>query len=454
MAGTGLSAVYADFILGTRYDKLPEKMILQVKQQILDTVGVCLAGYKLMEFPRIVVNLVANLGGAPEATIIWTKRKVPAINAALANGACAHALDMDDGHRFAALHPGAAVIPAAIAAAELSRASTKDLIAGIVVGYEVMIRIGMAVTASSLSRGFHTTGTIGPFGAAAAAAEIMNLSFEDIVGALGLAGLQGAGLLEVTHDDEGAQVKSLHPAKAAMGGLLSAILAKKGARGPAAILEGEDGFLRAMADEVEEEFLTYGLGVQFEMGNVYIKFHAACRHTHASIDAALAGYHSSKIAPEEISKISIETYPVALKLCSVAHPSTPSSARFSIPFSVALALIKNDAGADKYSDENIRDARIQSLAGKVQLSKGGKWEKFYPEKRGATVSITSAKGEITSAEVGLAKGEPDNPASWEDIYNKFCANATLLISEDDAEMLGDIIMNLENVSLGEFVQLI
>ncbi len=451
---TQLSSLYADFICGTRYDKLPSEVILQSKRRILDLVGVSLAGYKLMEFPQLVVNYVVSLGGIPEATIIQTKKKFPAINAALANGACAHALDMDDGHRFAALHPAVAVVPAAIAAAEMVEASTRELITGIVVGYEVMIHLGMAINPSSLQRGFHATGTAGAFGAATASANIMKLSQEETIGALGLAGLQASGLLEINHDDEAAKVKSINPARAAMSGLLSAILAQKGARGPVNIFEGEDGFLRAMADEVKDDLLTRDLGQKFEILKAYDKFYAACRHTHPAMDAALEISCRGQIDPAEISKISIETYPVAIKLAGIPHPSTPSAARFSIPFSVALVLMKKDAGADKYSEENVKDENIQNLAGKVHLSAGSKWEKLYPAKRGATVSITDSRNRVWSAEVDLAKGEPENPASQEELYNKFYTNATLLISEEDARILGDVIMDLENKSLGEFTSLI
>lgn len=450
----GFSSLYADFICGTSYDKLPPEVVVQAKQRILDLVGVSLAGYTLMEFPRLVVSYITSLGGTPEATIIQTKRKFPAINAALANGACAHAIDMDDGHRFAALHPGTVVIPAALAAAEMSGGSSKELIAGIVVGYEVMIRIGMAINPSSLQRGFHTTGIVGPFGAAAATANIMRLNHEETIGALGLAGLQGAGLIQVNHELEGAKVKPINPAKAAMSGLLSSILAQKGVQGPVSIFEGEDGFLKAVADEVKDELLARDLGHQFEISNVYNKFYAACRHTHPSIDAALEARRSGQIDPEEIRKISIETYPVAIRLSGIVHPSTPSAARFSIPFSVALALIKKDASADKYSEENTKDEDIQSLSGKVQLSVSSKWENLYPDKRGATVSIVDAKNRMWSAEVELAKGEPENPVSWEEIYDKFYTNATLLISDKDAQVLGDSIMNLENLSLDEFTRLI
>jgi 2-methylcitrate dehydratase PrpD len=134
--------------------------------------------------------------------------------------------------------------------------------------------------------------------------------------------------------------------------------------------------------------------------------------------------------------------------------TTPSAARFSIPFSVALALIKKDAGADKYSEENIRDESIQRLSKRVEFSVGNKWEKLYPNKRGATVRILDNKKKIWSSEVELAKGEPENPASWDEIYNKFHTNATLLISEEEAKKIGNAIMNLENLSIDQFTKLL
>jgi len=450
----GLSSYYADFILNTPYDQLKPEVVLQAKKLILDLVGVSLAGYKLMEFPRLVVTYMKSLGGIPEATMIQTKRKFPVLNAVFANASCAHALDMDDGHRFGALHPGTVIVPAALGAAELAKASTKDLIMGIVLGYEVMIRIGMAINPSSLNRGFHTTGITGAFGAGAAAAKIMKLSQEQTVGALGLAGLQGSGVLQVNHDDEGAKVKPINPARAAQSGLLSCILAQKGAKGPLDIFEGEDGFLKAFTDEVKKDLLTHDLGKKFEICNTYTKLYAACRHTHACIDAALEAFHRSQIGVEEINSIAVETYPAAIRLAGIADVTTPSAARFSIPFSVALALIKKDAGADKYCDENIRDETIQRLCRKVTLSFSEKWETLYPDKRGATVRIIDKKNKEWSAEVDLAKGEPENPAAWNEVYQKFFTNASLVLPEGDVKTLGNTIMNLEDFALDRLTELL
>ncbi|MCU0594838.1 MAG: MmgE/PrpD family protein [Desulfobacterota bacterium] len=265
-----ISEHYAEFITRTRFEDLGPEVVEQAKKLILDLLGVSFGGYT-MAFPKMVVDYVLDLGGKPEATVIQTKRKVPAVNAALANASCAHALDMDDGHRFAAAHPGAVIIPASIAAAELVGGSTKTLITGIVAGYEVMIRIGRAINPSSLNRGFHITGITGTFGAAASVALIMGLDPGETVAALGMAGLQSAGLIQVNHEEEGSMVKPITPARAAVSGLLSCILARKGARGPLQLFEGEDGYLKAFTDKTKTELLTQELGRDYEVLNVYLR---------------------------------------------------------------------------------------------------------------------------------------------------------------------------------------
>ncbi|MBW1956505.1 MAG: MmgE/PrpD family protein, partial [Deltaproteobacteria bacterium] len=178
-----ISATYAEFVTGTRFESLNPETVQHGKKAILDLIGVSLAGYQAMAFPKMVVDYFVEIGGKEEATVIQANKKIPAPHAAFVNASCAHALDMDDGHRFAASHPGVVVIPAALAAAELAAAGTKALITGIVVGYEIMIRIGRAIVPSSLDRGFHITGITGTFGAAAAAANIMGLSWEETIAA-------------------------------------------------------------------------------------------------------------------------------------------------------------------------------------------------------------------------------------------------------------------------------
>ena len=448
------SSIYSDFITSFKYEDLPSQVIDQTKKLILDLIGVSLAGYKLMEFPKMIADYFEKLGGTPQATFIQKKGKFPAIHAALVNGVCAHSIDMDDGHRYSALHPGSVVIPTAMAAAEFGHASTKDFLTGVVVGYEIMIRIGKAINPSSLNRGFHATGIAGVFGSTASAAHILKLNREETIGAMGLAGLQASGLLQVNHDMEGAKIKSLTPGRAAMSGLLSVILAQKGARGPVNILEGEDGFLKAFTDKVDEGLLFQGLGSQFEIENVYFKFYAACRHTHSCIDATLKAFQESEKSIEEIEKIIVETYPTAIRLAGIKEPITPSAGRFSIPFSIALALVKGKAGPEEYSEENIKNPYIQELSRRVYLEISPYWERLYPEQRGATVRILDRDQHEWRAEVALAKGEPENPAQLDEIYKKFYNNARLILSDQKAKRLGNMILEFEKNNLKDFMDLL
>jgi len=447
-----LSTKFAEFACGLRFEDLSHEVVLQAKKAILDLVGVALAGYP-MEFPTMVVDYIAGLGGNPEATIIRKRKKYPAMNAALANGVCAHALDMDDGYRYGGVHPASPTVPAAIAAAELQGSSGKDLITATVAGFEVLLRTSRAINPSHLSRGFHTTGTVGPFGAVVAVGKLIGLRQDEMVSAIGIAGLQGAGLLEILHD--GAMVKPIHPGKAAMAGLLAAIFARNGAKGPASIFEGQKGFLGAMADKIDHDALLRGLGEEFEILGTYFKLHAACRHTHPIIDAALEICTKNGLGREEIKGIEIETYPVAVQFCGhTVHPDTVSAAKFSIPFSVAMAISFGDLFMDKFTEENIRDDCIKELAAKVKVHPGEEWARDYPDKRGASVTIKTFSGQSHSSSVPLAKGERENPATLEDLMEKFRTNSTQVLSKSRSRKLEETVMNLENCSVNDITCLL
>ena len=195
-AGKNICEVFAEFAVQADYKGFPTEVIHQAKRCILDLVGVALAGSNVGIAPCIS-TMFRDMGGTPEATFFGESGKFPALNAALVNAAKGHPLDMDDGHRYANAHPGVPLIPAAVAIAERDDRSGKQLIEGVVIGYEVFIRIARAINPKHLERGFHTTGTIGSFGAAAACAKILQLKQQETAHAISIAGLQSAGLMEV-----------------------------------------------------------------------------------------------------------------------------------------------------------------------------------------------------------------------------------------------------------------
>ncbi|MBW2148614.1 MAG: MmgE/PrpD family protein [Deltaproteobacteria bacterium] len=448
-----IAETYARFAAGLRFGDLPVEVVHRAKVSVLDLVGVMLAGSD-MPFPRAVRDYLSSLGGKHEATMTRTGgRKFPAPSAALANGICGHALDMDDGHRFGALHPGVPVIPAALAAAEAIGADGARLIAGIVTGYEVIIRISRGINPSHLSRGFHTTGTVGTFGAAASVGNIIGLDAGRMTHALGLAGLQSAGLLEILHD--GAMAKPIHPGHACSAGILAAELARRDAQGPRTIFEGPKGFLRAMTDAADMDAMVAGLGSEWEILRTYIKLHAACRHIHPAIDCALNIRAAQNVKPSQIQKISVETYPVAVQFCGdTIHPDTVSAAKFSLPFSVAMAMYLGDAFTDKYSEENIRHSAIHELAGRVEVSTKKEWEQSYPRLRGAGMVVTLNDGRQYRHRIDLPHGEPEYPATQEEIQGKFMANASLVVPPNHARAIMDAVMNLEDVPPSRLMEML
>jgi 2-methylcitrate dehydratase PrpD len=446
-----LSRIYSKFATEIQFEDLPPEVVLQAKKCILDFLGVALVG-STTELASIVFDYFSEIAGKSETTVIGKKRRVPAINAALMNGVFAHVLELDDGHRWSGIHPGSPTIPAALAAAELSGTLGRELIVGTVVGYEIILRIGKAINPSHLLRGFHSTGTVGPFGAAAAAGRILGLDPAKMIQALGLAGLHAAGLLQVMH--EGGMAKAFHPGKAASGGLFSAQMAMKGAVAPEQIFEGEKGFLRAMSDKTEFKWLTEGLGTRFETSNIYFKIHSSCRHTHPAIDALLKILKEEPLDPNRIERIRVETYPVALQFCGHELGEgtlTPSDAKLSLRFSLSLAVLNGSCGIDIFNQRELARPEVQRLAQRIELTANEKWGALYPEKRGANVFIW-VDGRVLQSEVELARGEPENPISMDELYRKFETNATHVIPLDQAQRLQEAVMDLERLSVSEVTE--
>ena len=220
-------------------------MINAAKESFLDFLAVSIVGSHKGDLSKIMVPYLLKLGGKKESTILGISKKVPSVNAALANGISGHSMDLDDGHRKALGHPGVCVIPAALAVGELTGCSGKTLLTSIIIGYEIFVRIGKAVNPSLFSRGFHTTGVCGTLAAASAAAKVLSLDKEKIISTLGIAGTQSSGLLIVAHS--GQTIKPLNAGKAAQNGVLSALLSQAGAIGSSKIVEGKDGFIQAFS---------------------------------------------------------------------------------------------------------------------------------------------------------------------------------------------------------------
>src|SRR5438128_10286829 len=299
----GLTRALAAKASAVTYDALPEPARALARQCVLDYYGVALAGAD----DELVAILLAELdeaGGIEQASVIGHKQRLPALSAALVNGAAGHALDYDDVNLAMPGHPSVAILPGLLALAEQRRSSGREVIAAFVAGYETACRIGMALRPGHYNLGFHATGTVGCFGAAAACARLLGLDAEATAQALGIAGTQASGL----KPQFGTMCKPFHAGKASQNGLLAARLATRGFSSRPDLVECEQGFALTHGPDFRPEAALAAPPNGFYLFANLFKYHAACYLTHGPIECARsireqAVREQQRAAPEEIAGI-------------------------------------------------------------------------------------------------------------------------------------------------------
>ncbi|MDN7244982.1 MmgE/PrpD family protein [Planococcus shenhongbingii] len=434
-----LSKKLAEYSLGLTYEKLPAEVVEFTKLCILDYFGSAIAGSEKVPV-QMISELAKEMGGAEQAHLV-TGGRSSILNAALVNGAASHVMELDDIHKGSIIHAATVVIPAALAVAEWKEISGKELIAAVVAGYEVCFRIGEAVSPSHYYY-WHNTATCGTFGAAIAAAKLLDLTVEQTIAALGNAGTQAAGLWEFIED--GAMTKQLHTGKAAMNGLLAALLAQKGFTGPQKILEGNRGFFKAMSEEYDVSRITEGLGEEFKIMENSFKIHASCRHTHHAVDLLIDIFNERHPALEEIESVTVQSYQVALNITDNDNPKTQYAAKFSLQFCSALALLKGSATLDDFSDSMLWNEEIRQLLKKVKVVTDPQIDASYPKQWGAAVEVRLANGETVRKQTDFPKGDPENAVTAQELRDKFL-NMTSKYPEQKRQQIADDLLELEKV---------
>ncbi len=430
----------ARFVKETSYENLPGEVIHQAKICILDLVGAACAGATAIP-GHVITEIIEEAGGSSQAVLIGRKEKVPALNAALGNGLYAHSLEFDDLHRRSILRPGSPIIPAALAAAEKVGASGKELITAIVIGYEIGIRIAEAMTPSHYNY-WHTTGTCGTFAAAVAAGKILKLNENQLIDALGHAGTQAAGLMELHYSPEGMMSKPLHASKAAQNGLLSAMLASGGYTSTKTMLSGEKGFLRVFAPKAKMEKITEGIGVDFKIMQISFRLFASTRHTHAGIDLALR-LREKGIKPEDIELLRIQTYGVARDLVGEPFPETIYEAKFSLPFCVSTALVYGHVGIEDFTEERLHDQTLEELMSHCTVEVDPLLDAHYPDKWAAKLNVILRNGTVDHEQTDFPRGDPENKVSLEELHTKFRRLSSLLLPPSKIEAWLEQISRVE-----------
>jgi 2-methylcitrate dehydratase PrpD len=417
----------AGFASELSFDALQPELVLSFKTYLLDAIGCGLHGGS-QPWARIINRWVMEQQGKCEATLWRNQFQGPAANVALGLGVMIHSFDFDDYHQ-AKIHPGAPVIPAAVAVGECFGASGREVLTAMVAGYETMIRVSLA-TGPNASRlkGWHLTGTTGTFGAAAAAGRLLGLTAADMASALGLAGTQSAGLWAFLAD--GAMSKRFHPGRAAQSGVMAAFLARSGFRGPTQILEAQDGgFCRATSDRFDLSLITDRLGDRFHCGEVNIKPYACCASSHSAVDAVLELKRRHGFTAAEVERVRVKTV----------------QAQMSLQYIVAVTLLEDAALLAQFSEKKIADPLVLDLARRVEVALDPDIDRVYPERYANRVEIVLRDGRRFETRVDYAKGSTGQPLSLLEVAGKFRSLAGGVLSPAQADQIVATVGDLEQI---------
>jgi 2-methylcitrate dehydratase PrpD len=364
IASQGLTQALAEQARSLTFADLPDDVRALARQCVLDYVACTLAGSK-EDLTGILLAEMEEAGGTPLATIIGHGARLPVLSAALVNGAASHALDFDDVNLSMTGHPSVVLLSALLALAEERGSSGRDVLTAFVAGYELQCRLGLLLAPGHYNvLGFHATGTLGSFGAAAACAHLLQLDAAQFATALGIAGTQAAGLKSMF----GTMCKPLHAGKAAYHGLLAARLARRGFTSRADVVECPQGFARTHSPDFHPAEALGEPPGGFHIRNNLFKYHAACYMTHAPIEAARRLREQHGLTPGDIAQIRLRLDETCDRVCNIPAPRTGLEAKFSLRLTTAMALAGVDTGGlGSYSEQTAADPTLIALRDKVEF---------------------------------------------------------------------------------------
>lgn len=438
----------AEFSANLRCADIPEAVVDRAQVLLSDIVGIGIRARFDADSTASVIGAAERLGLAHgQCTVFGDAPRYSPAGAALVNGTLAHSLDFDDTHAAASLHSSAPIVPAALACAELVGASGEQVLAAVIAGFEVQIRLSLALVPSDhYQRGFHPTATCGAFGAAAAAGNILGLSSEQIASAFGAVGSQTAGSMQFLAN--GSWNKRYHVGHAAMCGLNSAILAEQGYVGSSEAIEGHRGFLHAYAPSPDPARAVAGLGSNWETLHLAVKPYPSCRATHAAIDAVIALCAEQQLDWQRIDKMTIGLADTGWRLVGESQskkqrPANVVDGQFSMPFCAAVAAREGRLVWDDYA-KHIRDRETLALCQRVETVVDPRAQAHYPQNLSATLSV-QAGGDTFESMVIVPKGEPDNFVSPDEVRHKFMALVSPYVAEANARTLFESLLNFKEV---------
>jgi 2-methylcitrate dehydratase PrpD len=446
----GLTKYVSEFIVNVKYEDIPENVIALGKKTILDGFGLALAGSASSIGP-IIRRYIETLGCAEgETSVIGTSMRAPARFAALANGISIHADDYDD--TGSALHVAAPIVPATFALCELGHRSGKELMLAFHVGVEVASKIGDAISPRHNGDGFHTTGTCGSFGSAAACAKLRGLAAKQTAYALGVAASEASGL----RDNFGSMTKPFHAGHAAENGIVAADLAAIGWTAADDILEAPLGFFQAAGGGFDPSAIVNRLGNpwMFASPGDLIKRFPCGTIQQAFMDEMLRLVHDHNITAKEVERVEVGGNRGNLTTLFRHHPTTGLEAKFSMEFAMSILLVEGKAGLSQFTDAVVQRTDVRDMIQRVsfyvdpefdkQASQGGNFQAVLVE--GGIIKIHMKDGKIISGRTQPAKGSPENPMTYDEVADKFRGNAEFAMwPAAKAESVIELVKSLESV---------
>jgi 2-methylcitrate dehydratase PrpD len=411
----GVMQTFADYAVAEQTSTVSDAVRHAAKRAIIDFFSALLPGGVVAPATMLIEAFDEQIGHG-RAILYPSGKRAPAPVAALINGAASHTVEFDDIFRDAIYHPGCPVIAAALALGQARQVDGERFLRAVVVGYEVSTRIG-AVMVPAHYKYWHSTGTVGCFGATAAAATILGLDAAQFIHAMGTAGTFASGLQQAFRSDS--MTKPLHAGHAAETGVWAALAAGKGVTGVPDILEGEVGFGNAMSEHVDWTKAIQGLGESYNITRMTVKNHGCCGHTFASIDGAQTIQKSNGLSPEQIKAVKIGTYGTALKVTGNYKHASAFEGKFSLPYVVASALVHGNVRLDAFTPERLGCARTAALMDKITIGVEPKLDATFPKQRAALVEIETVDGRTLRHEQTTRRGDPDSPLSDDELVGKF-----------------------------------
>ena len=439
----------AEFCAGVWFDKLPPEVVSKAKLCLLDYLANV---YGSLELEAVcgIVSYMKTMGDGGPSTALACGFKTTPQNAAFINGTLAEAIEAQDGVRFGGNHPVSAVTPAALAVGEVYECSGRDLIEAIVAGYEATNRVAAAVHPFLTLSGFLPTGACGTFGAAVAAARMIDLDAAGILNALGNAGY----MTPVSMAEDlmaGCTVKIVHGGQAASAGVTAAGLAAQGITGHPQALEGSalnGGFTKITLNNVDPVIsrVTDGLGDRYSIMDVYFKPFTSCRHTHGAAQATLELMKEHGFGADEVESVTVYTYTIANIATGKGVPDGGSfvSAQFSITYVVSACLLDGAMGPGQLTEERMGSPDINEFIGRVSVAQDDDLNALYPEKTASRVAMKLKDGRSLERHVDVPRGDPSVPMEADDIADKlkrFSGDR----NKENTDKLIELVLALENL---------